>query len=649
MEGISVVIPSYQEAENLRNLLPVLKENLSATGVPFEILCVDTMGAMDDTEEVCRDYGATYVRRTGGNNYGNAVRTGIASARYGYTVVMDGDGSHDPKYIKDFYGEIQHGYDLVIGSRYTKGGDTQNPFVLRAMSYMLNLTYRLFFGIKVKDISDSYRIYRTEQIQALSLSCSNFDIVEEILIKLAMTKKDYAIREVPILFEERKAGVSKRNLGKFILSYISTIWNLKRLQKRSSDKAVYVFSFLVIVSFFTWFLLLVHNPNGTQRYLFDFGGGDLFADFFNLIRHVVDKDPYFAGSESMCHVYLPFVYLFFYPLSKVDDFSMNQSYEAFLEKCHTSELGSIALVFFLSLSMVLFAHSLLCLCDRYKTRKLVLVPILISFVILHILQRANVILIAAAFLNYFLSCYDSENKWFRLFATVSLVFVSVMKIYPVLFGILYLQKKQWKEIFIAFILGLLLTFLPFLYFKHGFSNIPQLFSNLKGFSNITGTFHIKYPVYRICRFITHNEVLAWRLGSIGRYFTVFLSLLAVVCAFFDKDTFKKTLLIVLSVLYLPQTSFVYCIIYIMPEIILFFSRETKHSQKNIFIFLYFLLILIPLRFTFSFTNRAGNQEVWNGNLTLINIFGFVVLFSYTVVSLKEFLMRCRIKRISGKK
>ena len=229
IEGISVVIPSYQEAENLEKVLPDLKEALSAIGIPFEILCVDTMNAMDNTEEVCNDHGATYVRRKGGNNYGDAIRTGFGLARYAYTVVMDGDGSHDPKYIKEFYGEIQHGYDLVIGSRYTKGGDTQNPLLLKLMSYILNLAYRVLFRIKAKDISDSFRMYRTAQIHILELFCADFDIVEEILIKLVRLKKDYAIKEVPICFEERKAGVSKRNLGKFIAGYLKTIWKLKGL------------------------------------------------------------------------------------------------------------------------------------------------------------------------------------------------------------------------------------------------------------------------------------------------------------------------------------------------------------------------------------------------------------------------------------
>ena len=229
--GISIIIPSYQEAENLKNILPVLNATLAELAVPYEILCVDTIEAMDDTETVCKANKATYLHRTGGNDYGDAIRTGFCAVQYELAVVMDGDGSHDPKYIKDFFSEIQNGFDLIIGSRYTKGGATENPLVLKCMSYVLNLTYRIVFGINAKDISDSFRMYRSEQIKTLTLECSNFDIVEEILIKLVSGKKDFKLKEVPISFAERKAGESKRKLGKFILSYLETIRRLKKMHR----------------------------------------------------------------------------------------------------------------------------------------------------------------------------------------------------------------------------------------------------------------------------------------------------------------------------------------------------------------------------------------------------------------------------------
>lgn len=230
MKKVSVVLPAYLEAENLRTILPILKSTLS--GIDYEIIIVDTMMPMDDTREVCEKYDVVYIPRTGGNSYGDAIRTGFCTAQGYYIVVMDADGSHDPKYILDFYNEAENGnYDLVIGSRYCKGGNTDNPFLLQCMSGLLNMVFRLLFGIKVKDVSDSFRLYRADQIKNLVLECDNFDIVEEILIKLCMNYTSFHIKEYPIVFKKRCAGESKRELITFIKSYLNTIWKLLKVKK----------------------------------------------------------------------------------------------------------------------------------------------------------------------------------------------------------------------------------------------------------------------------------------------------------------------------------------------------------------------------------------------------------------------------------
>lgn len=226
---ISVVLPAYQEAENLKNILPNIHEVLK--DVDHEVLVIDTMEPMDNTEEVCRENHTRYIPRTGGNLYGDAIRTGFASATGKYTVIMDADGSHDPREILNFLEVMEQGKtDLVIGSRYCKGGYTDNNFILRFMSWALNVTYRVFFGLKVKDVSDSFRMYKTQQIQQLQFECDNFDIVEEILIKLSYSFDPYIIRELPISFNKRVAGESKRDLVKFIISYITTIRKLLRIK-----------------------------------------------------------------------------------------------------------------------------------------------------------------------------------------------------------------------------------------------------------------------------------------------------------------------------------------------------------------------------------------------------------------------------------
>ena len=236
---ISVMLPAYQEAENLKNILPVLKDVLCRTFSEgeYEILVVDTMQPMDDTEEVCRENGVRHIRRRGGDRYGDAIRTGIAEAHGEYFVLMDADGSHSPEDIARFYEVMRQGNcDLVIGSRYCKGGDTDNPFILKFMSWALNVTYRVLFGLKVKDVSDSFRMYKTEQIRELELECENFDIMEEILIQLNIRNKGFRIVEVPIYFNKRAAGTSKRSLLKFIVSYLGTIRRLKQIEKRTVNK-----------------------------------------------------------------------------------------------------------------------------------------------------------------------------------------------------------------------------------------------------------------------------------------------------------------------------------------------------------------------------------------------------------------------------
>ena len=232
---LSVIIPSYKEAENLEIILPQIKKCLA--GIDAEILVIDTSVPIDNTPQICAKNGVVYVPRSGGNNYGDAIRTGIKRATGEYSLVMDADGSHSPEYIPHFLQEMRNkGYDLIIGSRYCDEGKTDNIAILRFMSYVLNITYRYIFRLNVQDISNSLRLYKTNQLKALSLKCNNFDIVEEILIALTIYNENMKIKEVPVFFKKRLAGESKRNLYKFILSYIFTIFRLLRIKHNLKRK-----------------------------------------------------------------------------------------------------------------------------------------------------------------------------------------------------------------------------------------------------------------------------------------------------------------------------------------------------------------------------------------------------------------------------
>lgn len=231
---ISVVLPTYLEAENLKRLLPKINAVINQMKVDYEVLVIDTVDSMDDTEMICEMNNVAYHHRIGGNMYGDAIRTGIALSKGKYVVFMDADGSHNPEDIFRLYNAMVNStFDVIIGSRYCKGGYTDNNFILRFMSWVLNLTYRMLFGLKVKDVSDSFRIYDGSKLRNLVLECNNFDIVEEILIKWNYSASGMKVNEIPISFNKREAGDSKRDLIKFILSYMTTIRKLLAIKRRS--------------------------------------------------------------------------------------------------------------------------------------------------------------------------------------------------------------------------------------------------------------------------------------------------------------------------------------------------------------------------------------------------------------------------------
>lgn len=232
--NISVILPAYKESENLRSLLPKLNKALNDIKINYEILVIDTMKSMDNSEQICIENKVTYINRCGGNLYGDAIRTGILAATGEYIVIMDSDGSHNPDNIKDFYAKInKNNNNLIIGSRYCKGGNSHNGNILKFMSWILNFTYRIVFGLKVKDVSDSFRMYEAKKLKNITLECENFDIVEEILIRLKLKYKDLKIEEVPIYFNKRIYGESKRDLIKFVKSYLSTMIKLYNIKKNN--------------------------------------------------------------------------------------------------------------------------------------------------------------------------------------------------------------------------------------------------------------------------------------------------------------------------------------------------------------------------------------------------------------------------------
>jgi len=228
MNGIelSVVIPAYQEEENLKVILPRVKKTLDMLNTRYEILVIDTVESMDNTKQVCLDNGARYINQENKNCYGDAVKTGIKYVNGTYTIFMDADGSHSPEFIADLY-KYRNEYDVVVASRYVKGGGSANSRTSILMSLLLNMVYSWFLNLGCKDVSTGLKLYNTRSLKELHLISSNFEVIEEILVKLKRKNNDLKIKELPYFIKERMFGRTKRNLVAFIFSYFIILIKLK--------------------------------------------------------------------------------------------------------------------------------------------------------------------------------------------------------------------------------------------------------------------------------------------------------------------------------------------------------------------------------------------------------------------------------------
>ena len=222
---LSIIIPCLNESENLTKLIPEIKSCIEKK-FSFEILIIDGMKVDGKTKQIAKKYKIKYLNRKKSNDYGNAVRLGIKESLGKYSVFMDGDYSHEPKFILKLHKERLNG--VVIASRYTDGGKTDNGFIAEFLSKVLNIFYNIVLNLNLKDVSNSFKLYDTKMIKKLNLKSNHFDIIEEIIFKLKVNNNKIKIKEIPYHFRQRKFGKTKRNFI-IIVAYLFSIIRLRIL------------------------------------------------------------------------------------------------------------------------------------------------------------------------------------------------------------------------------------------------------------------------------------------------------------------------------------------------------------------------------------------------------------------------------------
>lgn len=228
-----VIIPAFDEAQNLNVVLPKLRDVqhlVRSYGVVLNALVVVSNHDFETKScQLIEEFGFQHIRRTPTDSFGDAIRTGFANvdSRIDYVVTMDADGSHDPRSIIQMIPLIEN-TSVVVASRYVAGGSTANPWILIAMSRALNFIFQRVTGISCRDISTNFKMYHARDIRGLELRSRDFDIVEEILIRIRHNRADqFQVIEIPVHFAARHHGETKRQLTPFIASYIITIFRYR--------------------------------------------------------------------------------------------------------------------------------------------------------------------------------------------------------------------------------------------------------------------------------------------------------------------------------------------------------------------------------------------------------------------------------------
>ncbi len=230
---VSVILPVLNERENLRALLPRLSVLFDHLRLQYEIITVDG-GSRDGTREVAAELGARVVdeRRRG---YAGALTTGFAEARGDYILTLDADMSHEPAFVAKMW-RARHQADVVIASRYVRGGVAYAAFSRRALSRVLNLFLRWLLSMPVRDLSSGFRLYRRDAVQDLDLEGCNFEVLEEILVKAYA--RGFSVTEVPFTYFPREEGSSHARLFRFGLDLGRSAIKLWRL-RNSLESADY--------------------------------------------------------------------------------------------------------------------------------------------------------------------------------------------------------------------------------------------------------------------------------------------------------------------------------------------------------------------------------------------------------------------------
>lgn len=241
---LSIIIPTYNEESTVAQIVYEINGLLKHTDITFEILVVDD-NSPDKTGFIINEMSAFFpvrlITRTTDPGLSQSVIEGFGKARGKVIIVTDSDGSHDILIIPQMYQEIKNGTDIVVGSRYCVGGGIKDwPIKRRVISWGATFLSKILFPCCSDPISGFFGVKKELVFHAPLKSCG-YKILLEILGKSYW----HTISEIPYVFQNRKAGISKLR-PKTIFEFVRQLYSVALFPGRARKEVTKIKKFAVV-------------------------------------------------------------------------------------------------------------------------------------------------------------------------------------------------------------------------------------------------------------------------------------------------------------------------------------------------------------------------------------------------------------------
>jgi dolichol-phosphate mannosyltransferase len=229
---LGIIIPVYNEGENISQTIQAIEANVRTPHAIYIVFDFDEDNTLPPARRIQEEGIDLVLLKNSAGRVVNAIKKGLKEAKEEYLLVTMADLSDDYGVADQMMSHAEKGSDVVCGSRYAKGGkQIGGPFLKKILSRMAGLSLWYIAGIPTSDVTNSFKLYRKEMVDALTIeSNGGFEIGMEIVIKAHFS--GFRVTEIPCTWQNRQKGVSRFRILHWLPKYMK--WYLFAVKKSVS-------------------------------------------------------------------------------------------------------------------------------------------------------------------------------------------------------------------------------------------------------------------------------------------------------------------------------------------------------------------------------------------------------------------------------